>query len=129
MGKGIFISHSWKSQNEGDYVRLKSLLENRPYFNYTNYSVDSYNPLSDNVWIQIENKIRNSSVVIITAGVYATYSNSMQREIKIAQKYNKKILAVKPYGHQRYSSIAFECADEVVGHSTESIVAAVRRLT
>ena len=71
----LFISHSWSYSD--DYLRLKSLLENRGYFNFRNYSVESDEP--KNNWIEIENSIKWSSIVIVIAGVYASYSPSIKK--------------------------------------------------
>ena len=50
----LFISHSWTYFR--DYDRLKSLLENRGYFNFRNYSVENDDP--KNNWAEIENNIK-----------------------------------------------------------------------
>ena len=119
----LFISHSWNYSD--DYLRLKSLLENRGYFNFRNYSVGSDEP--KNNWTEIENSIKWSSIVIVIAGVYASYSPSIKREIRLARRHSKPTLAIIPRGSDRSSDLRNEC-ERVAGWNTESIVSAIREL-
>lgn len=122
----IFISHSWKYD---DYDRLVKLLGGRAYFDFQQSSVPSVDPLTGSnkaVWDAIENKIRWCQVVLLTAGVHASYSGSIKREIEFADSLNKPIIAVVPFGAERTSSLIGH-ATEVVGWRTESIIAAIRR--
>jgi hypothetical protein len=41
-----------------------------------------------------------SSVVLILAGVYATYSKWIDAEIRIAKEYGKPIIAIEPWGSE-----------------------------
>ncbi len=120
----LFISHSWNYP--GDYYRLKSLLKNRGYFNFRNYSVENEDP--KNNWTEIENNIKWSRIVIVIAGVYASYSSSIKKEIRLAKNHYKSTLAIIPRGSDRSSDLRNEC-DRVVGWNTESIVRAIRELS
>lgn len=119
----LFISHSWTYSD--DYERLKSLLENRGYFSFRKYSVESDEP--KNNWTEIENNIKWSSIVVVIAGVYASYSPSIKREIRLAKRHFKPTLAIIPRGSDRSSDLRNEC-DLVVGWHTESVVSAIREL-
>lgn len=122
----LFISHSWQYD---DYDRLVNLLGGRSYFDFQESSVPSSEPIlgsTSTVWTSIENKIKWSQVVLLTAGVHASYSGSIKREIDIANSYNKPIIAIVPRGAERTSSLT-GYATEIVGWNTESIVAAIRR--
>ena len=122
----LFVSHSWKYD---DYENLVSLLGGRTYFEFQESSVPSSDPLSGTnreVWNGIENKIRWCQVVLLTAGVHATYSGSIRREIEFAHSLGKPIIAVVPFGAERVSSLA-GYATEVVGWRADSIVAAIRK--
>ena len=130
----LFISHSW---TYGDaYEKFVNLLEKRPYFSFKNYSVPEDDPVHNapnqqELYEAIKRHISPCHVVVFMAGVYATYSKWITKEIKIAQEeftYPKAILAVKPRGNTNVSSVVSEAADEIVGWSTESIVDAIRRL-
>ncbi len=129
MVYNLFISHSWSYSDE--YRRLCNLLNDRPYFEYRNYSVPFNDPIHTNgtdrqLREAIENKIRPTSVVLILAGVYSTYSKWINKEVEIAKNLNKKIIAIEPWGSERTSFFVKENADEIVGWNTESIVRAIR---
>lgn len=119
----LFISHSWKY--EDDYQRLVALLQNRGYFQFRNYSVESDVP--KNNWSEIERNIKWASVLVVIAGVYASYSPSIKREIMLAGQYGKPTLAIVPWGNRRATDLRNQC-DLVVRWNTESIVSAIRSL-
>ena len=131
----LFISHSW---SYGDaYEKLVSLLNARPRFFYRDYSVPKDDPIHTNgtdrqLYNAIRNKISPSSVVLILAGVYATYSTWIDNEIYIAQEeFNtpKPIIAIEPWGSERTSATVKDAADKVVKWNTKSIVTAIREVT
>jgi hypothetical protein len=71
------------------------------------------------------------SVILILAGVYASYSKWIDKEIQIAQNEFssvKPIIAIRPRGSQRISTKVTDAADKIVGWNTESIVSAIREL-
>lgn len=122
----LFISHSW---NYDDYEKMVKLLDGRGYFDFQESSVPATDPLTGSnqqVWDAIYNKIRWAQVILLTAGVYATYSGSIKKEIEFAKSIRKPIIAVVPLGNERTSSLC-GYADEVVGWRADSIVDAVRR--
>lgn len=130
----LFISHSWAYGNQ--YENLINLLTKRRYFFYRDYSVPKNDPLHTRgtdraLYNAIKNQIRLSSVVLILAGVYASYSKWIDKEIQIAQTEfltTKPILAIEPWGSQRTSVKVKDAADKIVGWNTESIVSAIREL-
>lgn len=126
----LFISHAWDYKDE--YYRLRDLLKNRRYFYWRDYSVPFHDPInSTNAYTikrKIEEQIRQSSVFIILAGMYATYSDWIDYEIDVAKRQNKPILAIKPWGRQLMPIKVKNAAKEIVGWNTESIVNAIRRL-
>lgn len=130
----LFISHSWSYSTA--YDNLVKLLSQRPYFSYRDYSVPKDDPIHTNgtdrqLYNAIKNKMVPSSVVLIVAGVYATYSKWIDKEIYIAQKEflsPKPIIAIRPWGNERMSTKVTEAADKIVGWNTESVVSAIREL-
>jgi len=130
----LFISHSWA--HGYSYDGLINLINNRPYFIYTNFSVPIDDPIHTNgtnkqLYEAIYNKILRSGVVIILAGVYSSYSKWIDKEINIAKKgfrYPKPILAIEQRGSQRSSRVVIDNADIVVSWNTESIINAIRQL-
>ena len=75
---------------------------------------------------KIEAKIKGCSCVIILAGVYSTYSKWINKEIEIAKKYNKPIIAVEYWGTERTSSVVKNAATTIVKWNAASIANAVR---
>ena len=76
--------------------------------------------------MQTEPELVWCSCIIILAGVYATYSKWINKEIEMAKKYNKPIIAVQPWGAERTSSIVKNAADVIVGWNAKSVANAVR---
>ena len=73
----LFISHSWSYSDQ--YDRLVNLLRGRGYFAFRNYSVPPDDPIHRaGTSAQLRQAIRNHMapchVILILAGVYATYS-------------------------------------------------------
>ena len=130
----LFISHSWQYKDQ--YHRLVNLLRERKYFDFKNYSVDPNDPIhsrgSDAQLRQaIQNQIKPCHVVIVMAGVYATYSRWIDEEIDLAKNgFNqaKPIIAIRPRGNKRISDPVRQSANEVVGWNKDSIVKAIRKL-
>lgn len=130
--RNIFISHSWK--HSGHYDRLVSLLKERGYFDFRNYSVPEDDPLDANTTSAIREGIRQQmascSVVLVVAGVHASNSRWMKEEIEMAKggfDRPKSVIAIRPHSAKRTSDYATSNADETVSWSTESIVGAIRR--
>ena len=130
----LFISHSWNYSDA--YNRLVNLLNERGYFAFNNYSVSPDDPIHGaGTDAQLRNAIRNQMspchVVLILAGVYATYSKWINSEIDLAEEgfiHAKPIVAIRPWGSQRISERVKLAADRIVGWNTESVVEAIRDL-
>ncbi len=131
----IFISHSWMYDNHRE--RLVKLLDEREYFKWSDYSVPPDDPIhtngtDKNLQNAIKEQVSQSSIVIVLAGVYASYSKWMDEEICIAKNgfsTAKPILAVEPWGSERTSTLVKDNADKIVKWNTEKIVQAIRDLT
>lgn len=128
----IFISHSWTYSNA--YEKLTELLDEAKYFQYKNYSVPKNDPIhnannSKELYEAIKNQEKYASVVIILAGVYASYSKWIDKEIEIAQELGKPILAIEPWGAEKTSLKVKNAADKIVKWNTTSIVAAIKELS
>lgn len=130
--RNLFISHSWAY---GDaYQKLVKMLDDASRFVYSNYSVPKNDPVHNApskqaLYDAIKAKVRFCDVVIIMAGVYSTYSEWINKEIKIAKTdFSKPILAVKPWANKRVSTTVSNAADEVAAWNSSSIVSAIRRL-
>ena len=127
----LFISHSWAYDT--NYDSLISKLRERPHFKFSDYSVPKNDPLHTSgtdkeLHEAIDRKMKPCGVIIILAGVYATYSKWINKEIKIAQSYGKPILAIEPWASEKTSQVVKGAADKIVKWNTESIVSAIREL-
>ena len=131
----LFISHSWAYSDA--YERLVGLLNRRPYFRFKDYSVPRDDPIHNARTVgalraAIRQQMAPSGVVLILAGVYATYSKWIDEEIALAQRgfqTPKPIVAIRPRGNRRLSQPVKNAADRVVAWNKDSIVAAIRDVT
>ena len=130
----LFISHSWDHSDA--YTRLVNLLDARPYFRYSNYSVPKDDPLhtrgtDEELYAAIKRQVSPCNVILILAGIYASYSKWIDKEIQIAQNEfssAKPIIAIEPWGSERTSVKVRNAANKIVGWNTESVVSAIREL-
>lgn len=131
----LFISHSWAYSDA--YQRLVALLNRRRYFRYKNYSVPRDDPIHNAPTVKalraaIRQQMAPSGVVLILAGVYATYSRWIDEEIALAQggfEAPKPIIAIRPRGSAKTSTTVKDAAARVVGWNKDSIVAAIREVS
>ena len=129
----LFISHSWTHADQ--YNNLVNLLDQANRFHYHNYSIPKDNPVHIGSDRELSEAIRSQmqpcGIVLVLAGVYASYSKWIDKEIKIAKSSfpkPKPILAIEPWGNERTSEAVKENANQIVGWNTKSIVAAIRDL-
>jgi len=64
----------------------------------------------------------------VLAGVYASYSKWIDKEIDISLEYNKPIIAVEPWDSEKTSTKVKNAADKIVKWNGKSIAAAVKEL-
>ena len=126
----IFISHSWNYSNE--YDSIIDFLDKQGV-DYYNHSVPKNDPVHTNgtdkqLYDAIDAKIKGCSCVIILAGVYASYSKWINKEIEIAQKYRKPIIAVRDWGAARVSTVVMNAAERIVGWNSKSVADAIEEL-
>ena len=120
----LFISHSWGYS--GHYDRLINLLKTRGYFAFRDYSVPRNDPVHNatnqtQLREAIRNHMRPCHVVLIMAGVYATYSKWINIEIGLAKtgfSNPKPIIAIRPWGNDLISNPVRSAADQIVGWNT-----------
>ena len=130
----LFISHSWAHSDA--YEKLVALLERRTYFRFKDYSVPRNDPIHNAgtdsaLRTAIRSQMLPCGVVLVLAGVYATYSKWIDIEIKLAKSgfsHPKPIVAIEPWASEKTSRLVKQSADKVVKWNTESIVAAIREV-
>lgn len=127
----LFISHSWSYPNANN--NLIGLLRGRGYFSFKDYSVPRDDPIhsagTDALLLEaIWRHMAPCSAILILAGVYATYSKWIGKEVELAKAASKPIVAIEPWGSKNTSVFVKQAADQVVGWNTESVVSAIRNL-
>ena len=130
----LFISHSWSYSDS--YDKLIGLLDARPYFAYRNYSVPRDDPIhnarsASALRAAIQRQMGPCGVVLILAGVYATYSKWINVEIDLATSgfsVRKPIVAIAPWAAERTSSRVKQAANRIVRWNKDSVVTAIREL-
>ncbi len=130
----LFISHSWAYGE--NYNNLVKMLDAKLYFSYKNYSVPKDDPLhtrgsNSELFAAIKRQIQMAHIVIVLAGVYATYSKWINNEIQISQSSFQNrvpILAVEHWVSERTSTTVKDAANKIVGWNSDSIVGGVREL-
>jgi len=126
----LFISHAWKYGDR--YQRAVQFLNGANNFSWTNYSVPENKAFprmsSAALTEEMRGQIRPVQCVIIVSGMYVNHSAWIQFEMEYAKSLNKPILGIKRWGAQRMPQSVVDCADEIVGWNSASIVAALRRL-
>ena len=131
MAKRLFISHSWTYSER--YLSMVSLLTNRPYFEWQNYSVPESKAFvglnSYALAEQIRNQIRPTQCVIIIGGMWTNHSDWIQFEMDFAKSINKPILGVRPRSAKVMPQAVVNVADMVVNWNSESIVAGIRAIS
>jgi len=126
----LFISHSWSYDK--NYKRVVELLEEQG-LNFYDHSVPKDDPIHTNgtdkqLHDAIEAKMKGTSCILILAGVYASYSKWIKKEIAIAESYGKKIIAIEPWDSDRTSQVVKNSADKIVKWQGKSIVDAIKEL-
>lgn len=125
----LFISHSWNYS--GSHDNLIRLLSDHPTFTFKNFSVPPQNPIvgartDKELEEAIENKIRPCSAVLVMAGMYSAYSKWIQKEIDIAKRMGKIIIAIRPHGAERTATVVSDAAHAECAWNTNSIVSTIR---
>lgn len=131
----LFISHAWSYGD--DYHRLVDLLDSAAMFKWRNYSapkdypvVDPDTPVGKKVLAAaLERKIKPVNCVLIISGMYAARKEWIQKEIELAQKYDKPIVGIWPRGAQVLPRVVADAAHRETGWSTASIVKAIREIS
>lgn len=127
----IFISHSWNYSDA--YEKIIEMLE-KSSIEYKNYSVPKNDPIHNanndtELYEAIKAQIKSTSVVIILAGVYSSYSKWIDKEIQIAKNdFNKKIIAIEPWGSEKTSVKVKSNADKIIGWNCTSLEKAIKEL-
>lgn len=118
----IFISHSWK--NDADYWSLIQKFKNYE-FEFYNHSIEGDNPVdaytAREIEKGIENKMRGCSKVLVLGGYYAN-RYWIKKEIEIANRMGKEIIAIRPWGKAYIPKDLYKNANRVIGFNSKTII-------
>lgn len=125
--KNIFISHSWRYQEE--YKTIYQWLKEE--LSFYDYSIPEHDNCGENLTDYelkkcIENQIKFSSIVIIIGRIAASYSEWINFEIDTAYEMGKCIILIKPWGHERLPDNAKRKANYIIGWNKDSLINAVK---
>ncbi|MFM2334289.1 MAG: hypothetical protein RIS91_292 [Bacteroidota bacterium] len=124
----IFISHSWKYPD--DLTNLRNLLNKRGYFYVEFQEASQDEPINSTnasyIKQVLKKKILDSDVVLAISGIYASYSDWIEWEVKTSYDNDIPIIGVAPWGQERTSKTVTDFSIVDVKWNTESIVEAIR---
>lgn len=133
----VFISHSWSYSDHYDklaeWIFGGNWSVGQASLEFLDFSVPKDDPIhyaqnATQLKKAILAKIARSHVVVIPTGMYVEYSNWIQKEIDGCQEYDKKLLAVNPWGQERKSSLVLNQANDNVGWNKDSVISKIWRL-
>ena len=125
----IFISHAWKYDEH--YHTLVKWFNEEANFSWSNCSVPSHDALPDKtskgLSAGMTRQIAPAQVVIILGGMYTAHSAWIEYEIKEAQRMDKVIIGVRPWGQERVPVIVqYASICTPVGWNRRSVIDAIR---
>jgi len=128
----IFISHAWAYNQH--YYKIVEWLNDASNFSWSNCSVPSHDGLPDKTSAGLSRgmtrQINPAQIVLILGGMYAAHSDWIEYEISEAQRLDKTIIGVKPWGQERVPQIVQDASIcEMIGWNSASVVQAIRYYT
>jgi len=128
----IFISHAWLYNEH--YWTLVNWFNEEPNFSWSNCSVPGHDALPDKTSRGLSDgmtrQISPAQVVLVLGGMYAAHSAWIEYEIQEAQRMNKTIIGIRPWGQERVPQIVHDASVcDLVGWNRASVISAVRRYT
>jgi hypothetical protein len=125
----IFVTHAFQEHEE--YVRVFEYLESRNKFYYVNCSnLDANFATGGQEAVQeaIRQQVKAAEAVLFPVGIYALNPRLIDFELKVAQAFNKPIIAIKSHGGaQSLPREALLAATEIVDWNNRLITDSLRR--
>jgi MTH538 TIR-like domain (DUF1863) len=121
----IFVSHSYKDAEL--HHQLVGELRKRPRFAFQDLSVPDITLIQEkNVKAAIRKRISECDVMLVFARPIATKSQMIQFELEAAKKLGKPIIAIRPAGDKRISTVVRRAADVLIDWDVEDIIKQIR---
>jgi len=123
----IFISHAWDYNDE--YDRVVDFLNDFNELKWQNHSVPIEEPLDTvndtHLKSELRKQIRTTAIVLVLAGMYSAHREWIQKEIEIANEFDKPIVGIRPNGSEQTPNVVENASVEMVGWRQNSVVEAV----
>lgn len=116
----IFISHI--GQNEDEYDTFTAKLSAAYDFEFKNYGILEKDKTTEK---ELQEQIKPVGIVIILSGLYNKYKTVIKKQIGIANRLDKHIIVIRPYGMEDVPSELEEISADVVGWNAPCIVDAI----
>ncbi|MCQ2964943.1 MAG: TIR domain-containing protein [archaeon] len=129
MKPKIFISHCWDYRDQ--YYKVEEWIDDSD-IDWQNMSIPVHDPKDTSTDSELEekidNNIRKSSLFIILSGMYVSQSNRkwINKELNIANKYGKNIIAVKPWGNEKMPLEVQKATDIIVNWNSNSLIESIK---
>lgn len=125
----IFVTHAFQEHEE--YSRVFEYLEARDNFFYVNYSDPDGKPEhggQEGLHEVIRNQIKHVEAVLFPVGIYSQDPRLIEFELKVAQAFNKPVIAIQAFGRtQSVPKDAMVAAVETVEWNDRAITDALRQ--
>ena len=112
---------------------MVNLVNNRRYFNWTNYSVPETKAFGTMAKAKMKEELRQQirpvHCVVIIGDMWTNYSDWIQFEMDFAKDIMKPILGVRPRDARVMPVAVTENSDEIVNWNSDSIVAGIRKIS
>lgn len=126
----IFISHSWSYDN--NYKLIIDLIEKNGliFFEHSVQEIDlpQINATDDDVNEAIEHHMLGANCILILSSFYLAYKNRIDKEIEIAKRHHKPIIAVEPLDYKKTAQAVRDSADRIVALQGTLIVNTIKQL-
>lgn len=116
----IFISHI--GQNEDEYDLFIEKLSAAYDFNFKNHGILDTDKTTEK---DLQEQIEPVGIVIILSGLYNKYKTIVKNQLDIANKLNKPIIVIRPYGMEDVPPELEKIAADIVGWNAPCIVDAI----
>lgn len=116
----IFISHI--GQNEEEYDTFIQKLSAAHDFEFKNWGILEKDKLTGK---ELQDQIEQVGIVIVLSGLYNKYKNIIKKQVDVANKLDKPIVVIRPYGMEDVPSYLGKIASDVVGWNAPCIIDAI----
>jgi len=122
----------WEEESRVYKIYISHIEDFKEY----NIFLDKLNAANEFEWIncakpkdeneKLELQIKDVDVVIILSGQYSKNPSSVEKQIKIAQKFKKPLIVVRPYGMENVPTFIENLAQDIVGWNTPCIIEVIK---